>query len=51
MAKAKRGFACMDPAQQKLLASKGGKSVPSFKRSFYKNRALASSAGRKGGQA
>ena len=47
----KRGFAAMDPAKQREIASKGGKSVPSEKRSFSQNRDLASQAGRKGGQA
>ncbi len=47
----KRGFASMSPEQQREIASKGGKSVPSEKRSFSQNRDLASNAGRKGGQA
>ncbi len=47
----KRGFASMDAARQREIASKGGKSVPSEKRSFSQNRDLASQAGRKGGQA
>ncbi len=46
----KRGFASMSPEKQREIASKGGKSVPSEKRSFSQNRALASNAGRKGGQ-
>ena len=45
-----RGFASMDPAKQKEIASKGGRSVPSDKRSFSQNRELAAQAGRKGGQ-
>ena len=45
-----RGFASMDAAKQRAIASKGGQSVPNEKRSFSQNRALASSAGRKGGQ-
>ena len=32
------------------IASRGGKSVPSEKRSFSQNRDLASAAGRSGGQ-
>jgi len=48
---AKRGFASMSPEKQREIASKGGKSVPSEKRSFSQNRDLASQAGRKGGQA
>ena len=49
--KSKRGFASMTPEKQREIASKGGKSVPSDKRSFAQNRDLASQAGRKGGQA
>ena len=45
-----RGFASMDPAKQREIASKGGRSVPPQERSFYKNRALAAEAGRKGGE-
>jgi general stress protein YciG len=46
----RRGFASMSPEKQCEIASRGGKSVPSEKRSFSQNRALASNAGRKGGQ-
>lgn len=46
----KRGFASMSPEKQRDIASKGGKSVPSEKRSFSQNRDLASQAGRRGGQ-
>lgn len=46
-----RGFASMDPARQKEIASKGGQSVSAEKRSFSQNRDLAAQAGRKGGQA
>ncbi len=46
----KRGFASMSPEKQREIASKGGKSVPSDRRSFAQNRDLASAAGRKGGQ-
>lgn len=46
----KRGFASMNPEKQREIASMGGKSVPSEKRSFSTNRELASQAGRKGGQ-
>lgn len=45
-----RGFASMDEAKQREIASKGGQSVPHEKRSFSVNRHLASQAGRKGGQ-
>ena len=47
---ARRGFASMSPEKQREIASKGGKSVPSEKRSFAQNRELAAQAGRKGGQ-
>jgi len=47
----KRGFASMDPALQREIASKGGRSVPPEERSFSKDRALAAEAGRKGGEA
>jgi general stress protein YciG len=46
-----RGFASMDPAMQREIASKGGRSVPPEERSFSKDRALAAEAGRKGGEA
>ena len=45
-----RGFARMEPDKQRELARKGGANVPSEKRSFSQNRALASEAGRKGGR-
>ena len=46
-----RGFAGMDQEKQREIARKGGANVPNDKRSFAQNRALASEAGRKGGQA
>ncbi len=46
----KRGFASMDPDRQREIARKGGASVPSEKRSFSQDRALAASAGREGGK-
>lgn len=46
-----RGFAAMDPAKLHEIAVKGGSSVPEEKRSFYKDRSLAKSAGAKGGRA
>lgn len=49
--KSKRGFASMDPARQREIARKGGASVPAERRSFSKDRDLASAAGRKGGEA
>ncbi|MGA7324192.1 MAG: general stress protein [Rhodomicrobium sp.] len=45
-----RGFASMDAAKQRAIASKGGQSVPNEKRSFSQDRVLAAQAGRKGGQ-
>lgn len=45
-----RGFASMDPARQRDIAQKGGRSVPREKRSFSQNPGLAAHAGRKGGQ-
>ena len=46
-----RGFASMDEGKQREIASKGGQSVPSDKRSFSQDPQLAAEAGRKGGQA
>ena len=45
-----RGFASMDPAKQRAIASKGGSSVPAEKRPFAQNHQLAAAAGRKGGE-
>jgi general stress protein YciG len=47
--KSTRGFASMDAAKQREIASKGGQSVPPEKRSFSQNPQLAAAAGRKGG--
>ena len=44
--KSRRGFAAMN----REIARKGGASVPGEKRSFAKDRDLAASAGRKGGE-
>jgi general stress protein YciG len=41
----------MNPERRREIARKGGASVPSEKRSFAKDRDLAASAGRKGGEA
>jgi general stress protein YciG len=46
-----RGFAAMDPEKRRAIAAKGGASVDPNNRSFAKNRTLAASAGRKGGEA
>lgn len=45
-----RGFAAMDPERRREIAAKGGSSVPADKRSFAKNRELATEAGRRGGE-
>ncbi|MCI0465939.1 MAG: general stress protein [Beijerinckiaceae bacterium] len=45
-----RGFASMDVEKQREIARKGGRSVPSEKRSFSQDHLLASEAGRKGGR-
>lgn len=49
--KQRRGFAAMSPELQKQIASKGGKNVPPEGRAFSVNRALAKTAGEKGGAA
>ena len=49
--KSKRGFASMDPEKQREIARKGGQSVDPRKRSFARDHALASEAGRRGGHA
>ncbi len=45
-----RGFAGMDDDKQRDIASKGGQSVPSEKRSFSQDHELASEAGKRGGE-
>ena len=47
----KQGFASMDAAKQREIASKGGSSVPAEKRPFSRSHELAAAAGRKGGEA
>lgn len=47
--KSKRGFASMSAERRREIASKGGKSVPGEKRSFFRDHTLAKRAGRKGG--
>src|SRR5690348_5100022 len=49
--RARRGFAAMNPERRREIARKGGASVPGEKRSFAKDRDLAASSGRKGGEA
>lgn len=49
--KARRGFAAMSLEKRREIARKGGASVPGHKRSFAKDRDLAASAGRTGGEA
>lgn len=48
--KLRRGFACMTPEKRREISTKGGASVPSHKRSFSKDKDLAASAGKKGGE-
>ena len=47
--KKKLGFAAMSPEKHRQIASRGGASVSPENRSFSKDPALASTAGRKGG--
>lgn len=49
--KSRRGFAGMDKEKGREIARRGGAGVAATDRSFYKDRALAASAGRRGGQA
>ena len=49
--KSNRGFASMPLEKRRAIATMGGKSVPTQKRSFARRRDLASEAGRKGGLA
>lgn len=46
---APRGFALLSPEQRKLVAAKGGASIPADKRSFSVDRGLAKQAGKVGG--
>jgi general stress protein YciG len=48
--KSKKGLASLSPEKRRLIASMGGKSVPKEKRTFARNRAVASAAGKKGGR-
>lgn len=47
--KQKRGFALLTPEQRKIIASKGGRSVPAALRTFSTSKSKAVEAGRKGG--
>jgi general stress protein YciG len=49
--KMRKGFACMSPERQREIARMGGKALAPEKRSFSQSRALAMSAGSKGGKA
>ena len=49
--KAIRGFAAMSPEKRREIAAKGGAGVPSHLRSFARDRDLAATAGKKGGEA
>lgn len=48
--KQRRGFALLSPDKRSQIASKGGSSVPADKRSFSRDKYLASAAGAKGGR-
>lgn len=48
--KSRKGLASLSPEKRRLIASMGGKSVPKEKRTFSRNRAVASAAGKKGGR-
>jgi uncharacterized protein len=45
------GFAALDPERRREIARMGGAAVPAAKRTFAKDRELASQAGRIGGLA
>jgi general stress protein YciG len=45
-----RGFATLTPERRREVASAGGKAVAAESRSFSRDKALAKSAGKKGGQ-
>jgi general stress protein YciG len=49
--KMNKGFRAMSPEKQRAIAAMGGKAVPKEARSFSQSRALAMSAGSKGGKA
>lgn len=46
-----KGFAAMTPERRAEISRKGGASVPADKRSFSRDRDLATSAGTAGGKA
>lgn len=48
--KKRRGFAVMSLEERRRIASMGGRAVPHEKRSFSRNKVLASVAGVKGGK-
>lgn len=51
MAKSRRGFAAMDPAKQRAIASKGGKKAHELGTAHEFTAQQAQEAGRKGGRA
>lgn len=51
MSKSDRGFASMDPAKQRAIASKGGKAAHAKGHAHEWNTETASIAGKKGGEA
>lgn len=46
-----KGFAALSPERRREIAAKGGANVPAHRRAFSTKPGLASSAGRKGGEA
>lgn len=48
--KSRKGLASLSPEKRRMIASMGGKSVPKEKRTFSRNRDVASAAGKKGGR-
>jgi general stress protein YciG len=48
--KSKKGLASLSPERRRQIASMGGKSVPKEKRTFARNRDVASAAGKIGGR-
>lgn len=48
--KSRKGLASLSPEKRRMIASMGGKSVPKEKRTFARNRDIASAAGKKGGR-
>lgn len=47
----RRGFALLSPERRREIAARGGAAVAPANRSFARDRTLAATAGRKGGEA